>query len=594
MSSAPALSVTASLLLVVSLSSPVQAPVARAAPYDVARNSLELDVARPRVVFEDAWTHFTGRLTSGQAGRLIVLRSESAGRWRPVATTRTDGDGSYTFDLRPVNPTTLRLQALHPRHRGALRSVVREVRVLDRHVTLTTRSSYETFGDVVVSGAVRPPQPDRHVVMQHLRDGRWISGADGYTDADGHYAIHMRNEWPGAWTVRAYWPGNRPADGTAEYSGVHHYTVRAVLHPVVTSVTRAQLGKSYHAGCPVGPAQLRNVTLTYKTFGPLVGRGTLVVRSTIVDHVEEVWGLALQRRFPIRKIFPTAHYGGSDVASMYHDNTSAFNCRHVTGDPTKLSPHSYGVALDIDPVENPYQDVHGTWWPRTIGERYRNRGHAYPGMLYSGSAVTKALRNRGFRWGGYWSHPDYQHFDTFSDKGSGSPPGSRDLGGLTQARLPAPALLGKGWAASSLQQRNAADAGAGVLPIGCAGRAREGDGPVDAVTAGQATYRSAGGLGTAQLVALEFATDGGAAAYFERLSSVLSGCRIADGPAGESTSPQLLRASSYAGERHLPGSDTWHELDERVGKRVVVLLSSSPIPDAAALRASLRHGLGLV
>lgn len=192
---------------------------------------------------------------------------------------------------------------------------------------------------------------------------------------------------------------------------MHHYTVQAVLHSVVSSVTRAELGKSYHEGCPV-------------------------VRSTIVDPVEQVWSQALQRRYPIRKTFPTADYGGSDVASMYRDNTSAFNC-HVTGDPTKLSPHSYGVALDIDPVENPYQDVHGTWWPRTIGERYRDRSHSYPGMLYSDSVVTQALRNRGFRWGGYWSHADYQHFDTFSDKG-GAGPGGGDLGGLAPAPARAP------------------------------------------------------------------------------------------------------------------------------------------------------------
>lgn len=94
MSAASARCATASLLPVVGISSPAQAPVARAGPYDVARNSLELDVAVPRVVFEDASTSLTGRLTSGRADQLIVLRSETAGTWRQLAPTRTDGDGS--------------------------------------------------------------------------------------------------------------------------------------------------------------------------------------------------------------------------------------------------------------------------------------------------------------------------------------------------------------------------------------------------------------------------------------------------------------------------------------------------------------------
>ena len=44
---------------------------------------------------------------------------------------------------------------------------------------------------------------------------------------------------------------------------------------------------------------------------------------------------------------------GSDLAAMRADNTSAFNCRTVTGNPYRLSQHSYGNAIDINTVRNP-------------------------------------------------------------------------------------------------------------------------------------------------------------------------------------------------------------------------------------------------
>lgn len=91
----------------------------------------------------------------------------------------------------------------------------------------------------------------------------------------------------------------------------------------------------------------------------------------------------MQASFPFAKIRPTAVYGGTDIKAMFHDNTSAFNCRHVTGDPPSLSPHSYGTAIDINTVRDPYMDSSGRWYPRTKGASYRDRSHIRPGMLFS-------------------------------------------------------------------------------------------------------------------------------------------------------------------------------------------------------------------
>jgi hypothetical protein len=39
---------------------------------------------------------------------------------------------------------------------------------------------------------------------------------------------------------------------------------------------------------------------------------------------------------------------------MAADNTSAFNCRPVTGTTDRGSNHSYGRAIDVSTIENPY------------------------------------------------------------------------------------------------------------------------------------------------------------------------------------------------------------------------------------------------
>ncbi|HEX7612856.1 MAG TPA: M15 family metallopeptidase, partial [Candidatus Limnocylindrales bacterium] len=102
-------------------------------------------------------------------------------------------------------------------------------------------------------------------------------------------------------------------------------------------------------------------------------------------------------------------YGGSDFRSIEADNTSAFNCRNATGS-SHWSNHAYGLAIDIDPIENPYVTASGGV-AHTASRPYLNRSRIRPGMAYPGGALVAAFRSIGWGWGGYWSGDrDYQHF----------------------------------------------------------------------------------------------------------------------------------------------------------------------------------------
>ena len=121
---------------------------------------------------------------------------------------------------------------------------------------------------------------------------------------------------------------------------------------------RSQVKYSWHPGCPVAPSGLRMVTMTYRGFDHKVHTGQLVVNAQVTSKLILVFRKLFAMRYPIREMVPVDVYHGSDFASIQADNTSAFNCRNATGSST-WSEHAYGLAVDLNPCENPYVAADG-------------------------------------------------------------------------------------------------------------------------------------------------------------------------------------------------------------------------------------------
>jgi D-alanyl-D-alanine carboxypeptidase-like protein len=178
----------------------------------------------------------------------------------------------------------------------------------------------------------------------------------------------------------------------------------------VSRVTAAQLPHSWHRGCPVAPAQLRRLRLTYWGFDGRAHTGALIVNARAMRPLTRVFSRLYARRFPIRRMRPIDVYGGRDERSLEADNTAAFNCRYAIAPvPKRWSVHAYGLAVDVNPVENPYLD-RGRVHPRA-GRAYLDRSRRRPGMAVPGGALVRAFGLVGWQWGGRWTaSPDYQHF----------------------------------------------------------------------------------------------------------------------------------------------------------------------------------------
>jgi hypothetical protein len=203
---------------------------------------------------------------------------------------------------------------------------------------------------------------------------------------------------------------------------VHAATAAAPRIDVVVSgpLTRGDVPFSWRPGCPVRPRSLRAVTMGYWGFDGLLHRGTLVVRASAVPAMRTAFARAFDARFRIRRMVPVDRYyrGGSvsparsDTLSMRADNTSAFNCRPKTG-RTSFSEHSYGLAVDINPFENPAR-AGSRIYPRAAAGRYYWNRSAHlgdPGVITRRSSIYRGMRSVGWSWGGAWSGGrDYQHF----------------------------------------------------------------------------------------------------------------------------------------------------------------------------------------
>ncbi len=174
-------------------------------------------------------------------------------------------------------------------------------------------------------------------------------------------------------------------------------------------------GSSYREGCPVGLDDLRYLTIKYKNF---VGReqiGELIVHKDVANDIVQIFKALYEADYPIYQMRLVSDFQGNDWQSIEADNTSGFNCRKATGSK-QWSKHSYGKAVDINPIENPYISRNGHISHKASLD-YRKRVHkkssaADKAILLSNDKVVNIFKKYGWQWGGEWyGVKDYQHFN---------------------------------------------------------------------------------------------------------------------------------------------------------------------------------------
>jgi D-alanyl-D-alanine carboxypeptidase-like protein len=190
---------------------------------------------------------------------------------------------------------------------------------------------------------------------------------------------------------------------------------RGTVSAIPADLAADMRGGTWHKGCPVPMSELRLLTLRYWGFDGQVHEGPMVVSARVARDVVAVFRRLFQARFPIKILHLATPYRGpqDDDPNDKRDYTVGFNCRPVLtahGPGTTFSQHASGLAIDINPIQNPYVASDG-FVKNILSRRYKDRSLRRPGMIRPGDVVVRAFAAIGWRWGGYWSSAkDYMHF----------------------------------------------------------------------------------------------------------------------------------------------------------------------------------------
>lgn len=183
--------------------------------------------------------------------------------------------------------------------------------------------------------------------------------------------------------------------------------------PVDDATFARMSGKSFKKNCTMPRAELRYLRVLHYDLAGEIRLGELVCNKVIANDLTEIFRILYNARYPIERMVLIDEYEADDERSMAANNSSAFNFRFFAG-TTRLSKHSTGMAVDINPLYNPYVR---TREGRTIiepqGARpYVDRSKDFPCKIDTSDLCYKEFVKRGFEWGGSWkSSKDYQHFE---------------------------------------------------------------------------------------------------------------------------------------------------------------------------------------
>lgn len=184
--------------------------------------------------------------------------------------------------------------------------------------------------------------------------------------------------------------------------------------PISDAVFSRIYGKSYKKDCRVLRSSLRYLHLLHYTEDGRINLGEMICHKDVAEDLTDIFRKLFEAKYPIENMLLIDNYGADDIRSMEHNNTTCFNYRTVAGSK-KLSNHSLGKAVDINPLYNPYvkrrQDGTYKVSPEK-GRQYADRTKTFKYKIDRNDLAYRLFKQHGFRWGGdYRSLKDYQHFE---------------------------------------------------------------------------------------------------------------------------------------------------------------------------------------
>lgn len=186
------------------------------------------------------------------------------------------------------------------------------------------------------------------------------------------------------------------------------------IHAIDDSLFARMYGKSYKADCTTRREELRYVRVAHYNGNGEMQCGELVCHESVAESLKHIFRQLFEAHYQIERMVLIDNYDADDLLSMEANNSSCFNFRRIAGSH-RLSNHSYGTAIDINPLYNPMvkrrKDGSLAVSPKK-GRPYADRTRQFKYKIDSNDLACRLFKKHGFVWGGdYRSLKDYQHFE---------------------------------------------------------------------------------------------------------------------------------------------------------------------------------------
>lgn len=191
------------------------------------------------------------------------------------------------------------------------------------------------------------------------------------------------------------------------------FTPQFTSNELNTSIISIISGNSFHENNVIQYTDLRILNLSYYDYDGIQKQGEMICNKLIADDLLEIFKALYEAKYPIESIQLIDQFNADDSTSMKANNTSCFNYRKMTSS-AKLSKHAYGLAIDINPLYNPYVKTTNGVAQASIYESqpYTNREEDFPYKIIQDDLCYQLFIEHGFTWGGDWRNSkDYQHFE---------------------------------------------------------------------------------------------------------------------------------------------------------------------------------------
>lgn len=211
--------------------------------------------------------------------------------------------------------------------------------------------------------------------------------------------------------ARKYHPGDVVDE---QYLNTHGHKAFFSVNAIPDSIFALMKGRSFKADCTVPRSSLRYILCLHRDDEGRAIVGEMVVNKAIAKDVLEIFRQLYEADYPIERMRLIDYWNADDERAMTANNSSSFNFRFISH-TNKVSKHGMGMAIDINPLYNPYTKTLAdgkTIVEPAAGKPYLDRQRKYKYKIERGDLCFRLFSKYGFHWGGDWqSVKDYQHFE---------------------------------------------------------------------------------------------------------------------------------------------------------------------------------------